>query len=99
VFFFETENDMNFEFSEIFSGLGNFVFWKTPKFLLGFLGSNSSQSSSTVAGANQSKEDKKTEDALRSAFKARGMDYDRLTNLKSTTEQAFIDAGLRNATR
>jgi phospholipid N-methyltransferase len=27
------------------------------------------------------------------------MDYDRLTNLKSTTEQAFIDAGLRNATR
>ncbi len=99
VFFFETENDMNFEFSEIFSGLGNFVFWKTPKFLLGFLGSNSSQSSSTVAGASQSKEDKKTEDALRSAFKARGMDYDRLTNLKSTTEQAFIDAGLRNATR
>ena len=109
IFAYETENDMNLSLSKIFSGLGIFVFWKTPKFLLWFLNRNdtstktsTSSEGSTAAGTSgttsQTKEDKRTENALRDAFRARWLDYDRPTNLKWSAEKAFAYSGLLNAT-
>lgn len=95
----ETENDMNFDFSKIFSGLGIFVFWKTPKFLLWFVDRNTeSAEEGSDSSSSQSREDKKTEDALRDAFRARWLNYDRPTDLRWSAEKAFTYAWLTNAT-
>lgn len=97
--FYETENDMNLSLSKIFSGLGIYYFWKTPQFLAGFLGRNDNTNDTDKAEWKkwkQSQEDKRTEDALRDEFRANGLDYERPTNVKWSTDRAFTNAGIEN---
>ncbi len=92
--FYESENDLNFEFSKIFSGVSIFVFWKTPTFLEGFLDRN------TTTKKEQEKkdikrEDQETEDSLRRSFKRLWLDFDTPTNFKSSKEQIYQNVALR----
>jgi hypothetical protein len=92
---------MNLSLSKIFSGLGIHTFWKTPPFLLWFLDRNSRDGSSSNAASDskkQTKDDQKTDDAIRTAFRAQGLDYDRPTDLLWTAEKAFAYSGFKNAT-
>ncbi len=105
---YESNDDAWLKLSKIFTGLGIHTFWKTPPFLLSFINrrvgttdttnSTSNKASSTTSGggssSSQSKEDKKTEDALRDAYSRNGFDFDRPTNLKSTTKWAYTSAAL-----
>lgn len=103
---YESNDDAGLKLSKIFTGLGIHVFWKTPPFLLSFINrhiSTSTPSSSSTnwsgtssAKSSQTKEDKQTEDALRDAYSRNGFDFDRPTNLKSTTEAAYSNAALND---
>lgn len=98
---YESNDDAGLKLSEIFTGLGIHVFWKTPPFLLSFierrLGTKTSDTASSTdwnGKTTQSKQDKATEDALRAAFARNGIDYDHPTNLKSNAKLNFMAAAL-----
>lgn len=77
------------------------VFWKTPPFLQGFARRNSDSSSktdtSTEGKSSQTQASRKVLDSLESAFKKRGMNFDKPTNIKSSTSQAVEYVTTRNA--
>lgn len=103
---YESNDDASLKLSEIFTGLGIYVFWKTPPFLVSFIerriatstpsNSSSNWSGTTSSSTNQTKEDKATEDSLRAAFSRNGIDYDHPTNLKSNTKLTYIAAALND---